>query len=102
MWKDISTLCDRYYRDLQHFLLRRVRSLDTAADLTQETYLWLLRTPDLEKIVDVRGFLFTIASNLARDHLHQRSRLERIGGGPLPPSMASSEVPIELRVEIQE
>ena len=73
MWKDISTLCDRYYRDLQCFLLRQVRSSDTAADLTQETCLRLLRTPDLEKIVDVRGFLFTIASNLARDHLRQRA-----------------------------
>ena len=44
MWKDTSTLCDGYYRDLQRFLLRRVRSLDTAADLTQETHLRLLRT----------------------------------------------------------
>jgi RNA polymerase sigma-70 factor (ECF subfamily) len=102
MWKDISTLCDRYYRDLQRFLLRRVRSSDTAADLTQETYLRLLRTPDLEKIVDVRGFLFTIASNLARDHLRQRSRLDRLDGGPLPPSLPSTEVSIERKVEIQE
>jgi len=50
MWKDITTLCERYYRDLQRFLLRRVHSPDIAADLTQETYLRLLRTRDTEKI----------------------------------------------------
>lgn len=57
MWKDITTLCERYYRDLQRFLLRRVHSADIAPDLTQETYLRLLRTRDTEKIEDVRGFL---------------------------------------------
>lgn len=102
MWKDITTLCERYYRDLQRFLLRRVHPPDIAADLTQETYLRLLRTRDTEKIEDVRGFLFTIASNLARDHLRQRSRLNRLDGGPLHSSFPSAEVSVEARVEAQQ
>jgi hypothetical protein len=28
MWKDITTLCERYYRELERFLLRRVHSPD--------------------------------------------------------------------------
>jgi hypothetical protein len=31
MWKDITTLCERYYRELERFLLRRVHSPDTDA-----------------------------------------------------------------------
>ena len=102
MWKDITTLCVRYYRDLQRFLLRRVHSPDIAADLTQETYLRLLHTRDTEKIEDVRGFLFTIARNLARDHLRQRSRLNRLDGGPLHSSFPSAAVSVEARVEAQQ
>ena len=33
MWKDITTLCERYYRELERFLLRRVHSPDIAADM---------------------------------------------------------------------
>jgi RNA polymerase sigma factor (sigma-70 family) len=102
MWKDITTLCESYYRELQRFLLRRVHSPDIAADLTQETYLRLLRAHNTEKIEDVRDFLFTIASNLARDHLRQRSRLNRLDGGPLHPSFPSTEVSVEAKVEAQQ
>ena len=28
MWKDITTLCEGYYRELERFLLRRVHSPD--------------------------------------------------------------------------
>jgi RNA polymerase sigma factor (sigma-70 family) len=102
MWQDITMLCEGYYRELQRFLLRRVHSSDIAADLTQETYLRLLRMREAEKIEDMRGFLFTIASNLARDHLRQRSRLDQLDGGPLPPSFPSAEASVEARVEAQE
>jgi RNA polymerase sigma factor (sigma-70 family) len=102
MWKDVTTLCERYYRELERFLLRRVHSPDIAADLTQETYLRLLRARDTEKIEDVRGFLFTIASNLARDHLRQRSRFSRLDGGPLHASFPSAEVSVESRIEAQQ
>lgn len=53
---------------LQAFLYRRVRRRPEAAELAQEVYVRLLRVPDLATIRDPGAFLYTVASNLARDH----------------------------------
>jgi len=53
---------------LQAFLYRRVRRRPEAAELAQEVYVRLLRVPDLAAIRDPGAYLFTVASNLARDH----------------------------------
>lgn len=53
---------------LQAFLFRRVRRHSDAADLAQEVYLRMLRVPDVEAIRSPESYLFTIASNLAKEH----------------------------------
>ena len=53
---------------LQAFLNRRVRRRPDAAELAQEVYVRLLRAPDIGAIRDPGAYLYTIASNLARDH----------------------------------
>ncbi len=61
---------------LQAFLYRRVRQRPVAAELAQEVYVRMLRVPDIGAIRDPGAYLYTVASNLARDH----ARRERQDG----------------------
>jgi len=61
---------------LQAFLYRRVRQRPVAAELAQEVYVRILRVPDIGAIRDLGAYLYTVASNLARDH----ARRERQDG----------------------
>lgn len=54
--------------ELRSFLHRQLRNPETAADLTQETYLRLLRQPPRKPVLNLRGFIFKIARNLVIDH----------------------------------
>ncbi|WP_333879091.1 RNA polymerase sigma factor [Methylobacter sp.] len=60
---------------LRQFLTRRVLCPETAADLTQEVY---LRLPQMQASlvseVEVRAWLFRVASNLSIDHLRSQHR----------------------------
>ncbi len=60
--------------ELQKYLLWQVKSPETAEELAQETYLRFLKVPEPGRIGDLNAFLFTIAANLARDHLRGRQR----------------------------
>src|SRR6516164_4406796 len=53
---------------LRRPVYRRVRRRPDAAELAQEVYVRILRVPDLAAIRDPGAFLYTVASNLARDH----------------------------------
>jgi RNA polymerase sigma-70 factor (ECF subfamily) len=53
---------------LRAFFYRRVRRQPEAADLAQEVYLRLLRVPDIDSIRNPEAYLFTVASNLAKEH----------------------------------
>jgi RNA polymerase sigma factor (sigma-70 family) len=101
MARDITALFEVYHREVERFLTRRVHSPEIAADLAQETYLRLLSVPNMDKIDDLRGFLFTIASNLARDYLRQRSRHEQVDSGSLDSSIPSPAPSIEALMDAQ-
>lgn len=66
---NLTELFDRYAVDVRRFLASRVACEATAADLTQETFLRLVKMPDLAVIDNARTYLFRIAANLATDHL---------------------------------
>lgn len=66
---------------LEAFVARRTGSQQVAADLTQESFLRLARLPADKKIDNLPAFLFTIASNLVRDHQRQAIRRERLDAG---------------------
>ena len=53
---------------LQAFFYRRARCRPDAKDLAQEVYLRMLRIPDLDLIRNPEAYLFTVASNLAKEH----------------------------------
>ncbi|CAD6877282.1 RNA polymerase sigma factor RpoE [Methylomonas albis] len=66
---------------IQRFLQQRIRCQDTAADLIQDLFLrlTLLKPPPASEI-EVRAWLFTVASNLSLDHLRtQKRRGELLG-----------------------
>jgi RNA polymerase sigma factor (sigma-70 family) len=77
-----STLLAEFVADhqteLQKYLYWQVRSHEIAEELVQETYVRFLKQAGTGKsqILDLRAFLFTIATNLARDHLRSLKRKE--------------------------
>lgn len=75
MW-DIQHLFSKHARDIAQSLRRRGINEETAADLTQDTFVRVLMSPPA-KTDEVRnpiGYLFRVARNLGTDH----QRRERI------------------------
>lgn len=60
---------------LTRFFQARLRSVDEAHDLVQETMLRFLRAAQTTPISTSRAYLRTIASNLVRDHVERGSTL---------------------------
>jgi RNA polymerase sigma factor (sigma-70 family) len=73
-----KTLIERLFKEqrgaLQAFLYRRVRKLPEASDLAQEVYVRMLRAPEIESIRNPEAYLFTVASNLAKEHAQREGR----------------------------
>lgn len=73
MW-DVQQLFCRYNGELKRYLRRRGASAETAADLTQETFLRLLTAAPLGPVDSVQAYIFRTANNLSID-LARRQRL---------------------------
>jgi RNA polymerase sigma factor (sigma-70 family) len=86
--------------ELRSFLHRQLRNPDTAADLTQETYLRLLRQPPRKPVLNLRGFIFKIARNLAIDHARSRQNRERLDEGTAYLYEVTGESPALLDVVV--
>jgi RNA polymerase sigma-70 factor (ECF subfamily) len=70
----VARLFAEHGSSLQAFLYRRLRGHSDAAELAQEVYLRMLRVPDMEAIRNPESYLYTVASNLAKEHFrHQRT-----------------------------
>lgn len=76
----VERLFAEHYASLLAFFSRRVRARSEAADLAQEVYLRMLRVGDAGAIRNPEGYLFTVATNLAREHaVLERRRTSSIG-----------------------
>lgn len=64
----IERLFTAHRRGLQVFLYGRVRHHADATDLAQEVYARMLRVRDMDTIRDAEAYLYTVASNLAKEH----------------------------------
>jgi RNA polymerase sigma-70 factor (ECF subfamily) len=75
-----TTLVERLFAEhggsLQAFLTRRVRRQPIAAELAQEVYVRMLRVPDMSAVRNPEAYLFTVASNLAKEHVRDERRAE--------------------------
>jgi RNA polymerase sigma factor (sigma-70 family) len=66
------SLVERLFADhggaLRTFFLRRIRAKADAADLAQEVYIRMLRVGDQDAIRNPVHYLYTVASNLVKEH----------------------------------
>jgi RNA polymerase sigma-70 factor (ECF subfamily) len=76
--KDIKALFLAHRRELQAYLTRKLRDAETAADLTQETFLRFAEQGQggAAAVSHARAYLYRTAHNLAVDHV-RRQRRER-------------------------
>jgi RNA polymerase sigma factor (sigma-70 family) len=72
----VERLFSEHGSALRAFFTRRIRRQPDSADLAQEVYLRMLRVPDVEAVRNPEAYLFTVASNLAREYavLQRRER----------------------------
>src|SRR5262245_7634211 len=69
----VEKLFAEHRRALQKYFYRRIRTKSEAPDLAQEVYVRMLRISDTEAIRNPQLYLYTVASNLAKE----RAVLER-------------------------
>jgi RNA polymerase sigma factor (sigma-70 family) len=87
----------RWNRSLFRYLGRRVRTSVDIEDLAQETYLRLLRAPDLGEVRNPQAYMLRVASHVViewRDHLPHPDSL-----APLEEDSLVDEHPPELELE---
>jgi RNA polymerase sigma factor (sigma-70 family) len=82
--QEVEKLFEAHHDAIYRYLVRLTGDPDLAADLAQETFIrWVDREPDRD---NPRAWLFTVATNLARDH-------GRVGARRLTLLRGSGEVP---------
>jgi RNA polymerase sigma-70 factor (ECF subfamily) len=64
----VERLFAEHRGSLQAFFYRRVGRHPVAAELAQEVYLRMLRLPDMGSVRNPEAYLYTVASNLAKEH----------------------------------
>ncbi len=71
----LASLVAEYRPGLQRYLCGMVHDMETAEDLTQETFVrLLLKRPKDKGVASFKTWLFTIGGNLARDYLRKAKR----------------------------
>src|SRR5262244_2613711 len=75
----VEKLFAEHRRALQAYFYRRIRAKSDAPDLAQEVYLRILRLSDPNAIRNPQLYLYTVASNLVKEH----AMLELRRGEPL-------------------
>ena len=87
---------------LHGFLRRRVAHAWDVQDLAQETYMRMLRIDDkrAESIADPRAYLFTVASNLVKEHaMLQKRRARDVDIAQVLPDLESPQCSAEDATE---
>ena len=90
---------------LRAFFYQRVRRRPDAAELAQEVYVRMLRISDIDAIRNPEAYLYTVASNLAKEHrvLEQRGAntidVEDAAELLVAPALVSGEIDTERRIK---
>jgi RNA polymerase sigma factor (sigma-70 family) len=108
--KSSPTLLSRLFVEhstaLRSFFRRRLRAKADAADLAQEVYLRMLRLDDLTSIRNPVAYLYTVASNLAKEYSvldrRQASRLdiEELSTQQQPETLPASDDELDAPVRV--
>jgi RNA polymerase sigma factor (sigma-70 family) len=111
----VEKLFAEHRRALQAYFHRRIRTKSDAPDLAQEVYLRMLRVSDTGAIRNPQLYLYTVASNLVKEHAvlehRQANRLDlddtsvqqRLGELPSMESVvAASEMTAQLRAALEQ
>ncbi len=64
----VEKLFAEHHGALQRYFYRRIRTKSDAPDLAQEVYVRMLRIGDSSAIRDPQLYLYTVASNLVKEH----------------------------------
>jgi RNA polymerase sigma-70 factor (ECF subfamily) len=105
----VSALFVRHREDLLRYVARYAGDADLAEDVVQETFVRLRERPPLHQL-RLRGWLYTVATNLARDALaisRRRRQLECSAALDLPmpnaaPDPATAAELEDLRSRVRE
>jgi RNA polymerase sigma factor (sigma-70 family) len=77
-----KTLVERLFAEhaapLEAFFFRRLRRHPDAAEMAQEVYARMLRVADIDSIQNPEAYLYTVASNLAKEYARRRPADERM------------------------
>lgn len=74
----VEKLFAEHGRALQAYFYRRIRTRSDAPDLAQEVYVRMLRVSSTEAIRNPQVYLYTVASNLVKEHaLLERRRADQ-------------------------
>ena len=71
---DVRQFYFEHGEELRRYLTQRLKCRQTAADLTQEVFVRLLRSPSDDVVENPRAYLYRIASNLLADHFRRLKR----------------------------
>lgn len=75
----VAELVDRYYEPIYRYIYQFLYDAETAADLTQDTFLNAYKAlPRLNDDSNLSAWLFTIATNLIRKHRRRRNLIQWI------------------------
>jgi len=70
----VEKLFAEHRRALQAYFYRRIKTKSDAPDLAQEVYARMLRVSDTEAIRNPQFYLYTVASNLVKEHRLREQR----------------------------
>ncbi len=71
--QDFKLIFDQYYESIKRFLYYKVGDIAVSEDIAQEVFLKAWEKRDAIKMDTIKSFLYTIAGNLAINHLKHRS-----------------------------
>ncbi len=78
---DVDALFAEYNAALIRYLTRLTGDPDQAQDAAQESYLRMLTRPPAHS-ANLRAWLFTVATNVVRDHWRKQTPLRELMNGP--------------------
>ncbi len=70
---DFKSLFDQHYEGIKSFLYYKIGDIEIAEDIVQEVFLKLWDKRASIELKTVKSFLFTIANNMAINHLKHRN-----------------------------